>query len=103
MKKEVLSKLLTQAAKFKIIDEPLMHNSMNKLTKKIPKITSFINYSKSPERHQPDLMDHIPEPFQQIRSVPLWDRQTFPTLSTPIPDIRTEGIQPGHVRRDTAL
>lgn len=96
-------KVLTQAAKFKRLDDHPMQNSMKQPTKNRLKRTSFVKHSKSLERQQPDLMDHIPEPIQQIASVPLWNRQTFPKISTTIPGIATKGMQPGHVRKDTTL
>ena len=85
-------KVLTQAAKFKRLDDHPMQNSMKQPTKNRLKRTSFVKHSKSLERQQPDLMDHIPEPIQQIASVPLWNRQTFPKISTTIPGIATKGM-----------
>jgi len=76
---------------------------MKQPTKNRLKRTSFVKHSKSLDRQQPDLMDHIPEPIQQIASIPLWNRQTFPQNSTTIPGIATKGMQPGHVRKDTTL
>ena len=54
-------KVLMQAAKFKRLQDHLIHEYMNQPTSGRLKRSNFIQHTRVPERRNPELLDHMPK------------------------------------------
>ena len=96
-------KVLTQAAKFKRLDDHPMHNISRAPQKTRLKRTSFVKEARRLEQNEPEFMDQIPEPIQQTSSIPPWKEQALPTIITSIAGIKNKESQPELVRRNISM
>ena len=96
-------KVLTQAAKFKRLQNHPMHERMNMPTKGRLKRSSFINQSRILEKIDPEILNHIPTPIPITASVPSWERLKFPAIREDIPGIGKKGTQSDPERKSLTL
>ena len=87
------TKILTQAAKFKRLENHPMHSRMKKPTKGRLKRESFIHQSRRLERQLPGMMEHEAKAIPAHVTHPLWERQLFPKIVTSIPGVEKRGTQ----------
>ena len=63
-------KILTQAAKFKRLQDHPMHERMNQPTRGRLQRSSFLKHSRILERRNPELLDHMPKPIPAVKTIP---------------------------------
>ena len=94
-------KVLSQAAKFRRMEDHPMNQCMRQSTKtRLKSRTSFIHHSRDLER---DVQSHIPKPIAQADVLPPWERSCLPKICTSIPGIRRKGQQSDLQRKHLAL
>ena len=94
-------KVLSQAAKFRRLEDHPMNQRMRQPTKsRLKSRTSFIHHSRDLER---DVQSHIPKPIAQADVLPPWERSCLPKICTSIPGIRRKGHQSDLQRKHLAL
>ena len=94
-------KVLSQAAKFRRMEDHPMNQRMRQPTKsRLKSRTSFIHHSRDLER---DVQSHIPKPIAQADVLPPWERASLPKICTSIPGIRRKGQQSDLQRKHLAL
>ena len=94
-------KVLSQAAKFRRMEDHPMNQRMRQPTKtRLKSRTSFIHHSRDLER---DVQSHIPKPIAQADVLPPWERTSLPKICTSIPGIRRKGQQSDLQRKHLAL
>ena len=96
-------KVLTQAAKYKRLQEHPMCQRMNQPTKGRLKRSSFIHHSRMLERENPELLHHMPKAIPPVSTVPPWNRAPFPTICTNIPGIGNKSSQLDPERKSLTL
>ena len=86
-------KTLTQATKFKCLQNHPMRGRMSAPSKGRLKRSSFLNHSRILERRNPVLLDHEYSDIPITASIPPWQRTNFPTISLDIPGIQQKSTQ----------
>ena len=95
-------KVLTQAAKFKRLQDHPMHERMNQPTKRRLKRSSFLQHSRILER-KTELLDHMPKPIPSVKTIPSWKRGQLPRMCTKVPGVADRGCQPEPERKSLTL
>ena len=68
-------KVLTQAAKFKRLQDHPTHERMNQQTRGILKRSNVLQHNMILERRNLQLLDHMPKPIPSVKTNPSWKRQ----------------------------
>ena len=97
------TKILTQAAKFKCLQNHPMRKRMSEPTKGRLQRKSFIHNSRILERRDAELLDHEHAEIPGTPSVPAWKRKGFPKIQTSIPGIGLKGTQTDAERKSLTL
>lgn len=97
------TKVLTQATKFKCIQNHPMRERMSKPTKGRLKRSSFIHQSRILERRKPELLDHMLTEIPLTASAPSWQRLNYPSIVTDIPGIGQRETQSELERKSLTL
>jgi ribonuclease HI len=97
------TKILTQAAKFKRLQDHPMRERMSQPTKGRLKRGSFIHQSRTLERHHTDLLDHDPREIPRCLAVPAWSEGTFPLIQCSIPGVGSKDSQSGPEKKSYTL
>lgn len=97
------TKILTQAAKFKRLENHPMNSRMSRPTKARLKRSSFIHQTRRLERTMPVMMEHEAKPIPTNAALPAWKRHMFPTLITTIPGVEERGTQSDAQRKALTL
>ena len=94
-------KVLSQAAKFKRLEDHPMNQRMRQPTKmRLKKRTSFIRKSRDLQSKYQNL---TPKHISQTCELPPWNRSYLPTICTSIPGIGKKGQQSDLQRKQLAL
>ena len=96
-------KVLTQAAKFKRLQDHPMHERMNQPTRGRLKRSNFLQHSRILERKNSELLDHMPKPIPSVKTIPSWKRGQLPRMCTKVPGIANRGCQPEPERKSLTL
>ena len=97
------TKILTQAAKFKRLQDHPMHKHMNQPTSGRLKRSNFLQHSRILERRIPELLDHMPKPIPSVKTIPSWKRGQLPRVCTKVPGVTDRGCQPEPERKSLTL
>ena len=92
-------KLLSQAAKFKRLQDHPMRQRLSQPTKGRLKRESFIHQSRILERRQEDILDHDPKDIPPCLAVPAWSESTSPIIRCTIPCVGQKDSQSGPERK----
>ena len=92
-------KLLSQAAKFKRLQDHPMRQRLSRPTKGRLKRESFIHQSRIFERRQEDILDRDPEVIPPCLAVPAWSGRTSPIIRCTIPGVDQKDSQSGPERK----
>ena len=92
-------KLLSQAAKFKRLQDHPMRQRLSQPTKGRLKRESFVHQSRMLERRQEDILDHDPKEIPPCLAVPAWSGRTFPVIRCTIPGVGQKDSQSGPERK----
>ena len=84
-------KILTQAAKFKRLQDHPMHEHMNQPTRGRLKRSEFLQHSWILERRNSELLDHMPKPMPAVKTIPSWKRGQLPRVCTKMPGVADRG------------
>ena len=85
-------KVLTQAAKFKRLQDHLMHERMNQPTRGELKRSNFLQHSRTLERRNPELLDPVSKPFHQSRPSPLGNKGKSRECALKCQGLQTEAV-----------
>ena len=96
-------KILTQAAKFKRLQDHPMHERMNQPTRGRLKRSNLLQLSRVLERRNSELLDHMPKPIPAIKTIPSWKRGQLPRVCTEVPGVADRGCQPEPERKSLTL
>jgi len=98
-------KVLSQAAKFKRLNDHPMQNIMARRAPKKPRLQrkTFCKEAKRLEQIEPDFVDQIPDPIHQTSSIPHWKEQTTPVIITSIPGVTNKDTRPELIRRNISM
>ena len=96
-------KVLTQAAKFKRLQDNLMHERMNQPKKGTLKRSNLIQHSRILERRNSELLDHMPKPIPSVKTIPSWKQGQLPRVCTKVPGVTDRGCQPEPERKSLTL
>ena len=96
-------KVLTQAAKFKRLQDHPMHERMNQPTRGRLKRSNFLQHSRILERKNSELLDHMPKPIPSVKTIPSWKRGQLPRMCTKVPGVANRGCQPEPERKSLTL
>ena len=88
-------KILTQAAKFKRLQDHPMHERMNQPTRGRLKRSNFLQHSRILERR-----NHMPKPIAAVKTIPSWKRGR---VCTKVPGVADKGCQPEPERKSLTL
>ena len=97
------TKLLTQAAKFKRLQDHPMRQRLSEPTKGRLKRGSFIHESRKLERQHQDFLDHEPKEIPRCRAVPAWNDGAFPTIQCHVPGVGPKDSQSGPEKKTYTL
>ena len=92
-------KLLSQAAKFKRLQDHPTRQRLPQPTKGRLKRESFIHRSRILERRQEDILDHDPKEIPPCLAVPAWSESTSPIIRCTIPGVGQKDSQSGPERK----
>ena len=92
-------KLLSQAAKFKRLQDHRMRQRLSQPTKGRLKRESFVHQSRILERRQEDILDHDPKEIPPCLAVPAWSGRTSPVIRCTIPGVGQKDSQSGPERK----
>ena len=92
-------KLLSQAAKFKRLQDHPMRQRLSQPTKGRLKRESFVHQSRMLERRQEDILDHDPKEIPPCLAVPAWSGRTSPVIRCTIPGVGQKDSQSGPDRK----
>ena len=92
-------KLLSQAAKFKRLQDHPMRQRLSQPTKGRLKRESFVHQSRMLERRQEDILDYDPKEIPPCLAVPAWSGQTSPVIRCTIPGVGQKDSQSGPERK----
>ena len=87
------TKILTQSAKYKRLEDHPMRTRMSDITKCRLKRSSFLHQSRRLERKNKDLLEHANKPIPTHSALPTWNRKQFPEIRESIPGIQKKGEQ----------
>ena len=96
-------KLLSQAAKFKRLQDHPMRQRLSQLTKGRLKRESFSHQSRILERRQEDILDHDPKEIPPCLAIPAWSERTSPIIQCIIPGVGQKDSQSGPERKSLTL
>ena len=96
-------KLLSQAAKFKRLQDHPMRQRLSQPTKGRLKRKSFIDQSRILERRQEDILDDDPKEIPSCLAVPAWSEGTSPIIRCTILGIDQKDSQSGPERKSLTL
>ena len=96
-------KILTQAVKFKRLQDHPNHEHMNQPTRGRLRRSNFLQHSRIPERRNSELQDHMPKPIPAVKTIPSWKRGQFPRVCTKVPGVADRGCQPEPERKSLTL
>ena len=96
-------KVLTQAAKFKRLQDHPMHERMNQPRRGRLNRSNFLHHSRILERRSSELLDHIPKPIPAVKTIPSWKRGQLPRVCTKVPGGADGGCQPEPERKSLTL
>ena len=96
-------KVLTQAAKFKRLQDHLIHERMNQPARGRLKRSNFQKHSRILKRKNSELLDHMPKPIPSVKTIPSWKRGQLPRLCTKVPGVAGRGCQPEPERKSLTL
>ena len=97
------TKILTQAAKFKCLQNHPMRKRMSEPTKGRLQRKSFIHNSRILERRDSELLDHQHSDIPAVPSVPAWKRNIFPKIQTDIPGVGQKDTQSNAERKSLTI
>ena len=92
-------KLLSQAAKFKRLQDHPMRQRLPQPTKGRLKRESFVHQSRMLEHQQEDILDHDPKEIPPCLVVPAWNGRTSPVIRCTIPGVGQKDSQSGPERK----
>ena len=95
-------KVLTQAAKFKRLQDHAMHEHMNQPTRGRLKRSNFLQRSRILEIRNPELLDHMPKPILSVKTHPSSKLQ-LPRIYTKVSWVIDGGCQPDPERKSLTL
>ena len=95
-------KVLTQAAKFKRLQDHPMHERMNHPTIERLKRSNFLQHSRILEKRNHELQDHMPKSTPVVKINPSWKRQ-FPRMCTKVPGVVDRCCPPEPERKSLTL
>ena len=93
-------KVLTQAAKFKRLQDHPMHESANKGGLKR---FNFLQHSRILKRRNSELLDHAPKPIPSVKTIRSWKRGQLPRMCIKVPGVADRGCQPEPERKSLTL
>ena len=96
-------KILTQAAKFKRLQNHPMHERMNQPTTGRPKRFNFLQHSRILDRRNSELLDHVPKSIPAVKTIPSWKRGQLPRVCTKVPGVADRSCQPEPERKSLTL
>ena len=96
-------KVLTQAAKFKRLQDHPMHERMNQPTRGRLKRSNFLQHSRILERKSSELLEHMTKPILTVKTIPSWKRGQLPRICTKVPGVADRGCQPETERKSLTL
>ena len=96
-------KVLTQATKFKRLQDHPMHERMNQPTRGRLKRSNFLQHSRILERKNSELLDHMPKPIPSVKTIPSWKRGQLPKMCTKVPGVADRDCQPEPERKSLTL
>ena len=85
-------KVVTQAAKFKRLQDHPMLERMNQSTRGRLGRSNFIQYSRIFERKNPELPDHITKPIPSVKTVPFCKREQLQEYALTCQGSQTEAF-----------
>ena len=97
------AKILTQAAKFKRLQDHPMKNRLSQPTKGRLKRGSFVHQSRMLERQHQDILDHDPKEIPQCLAVPAWSEETPALFKCSIPGVGPKDSQSGPERKSHTI
>ena len=84
-------KILTQAAKFKRLQDHPMQKRMNQPTRGRLKTSNFLQHCRILERRNSELLDHMPKPIPSLKSILSWKPGQPPKTCTKVPGVADRG------------
>ena len=96
-------KVLTQAAKFKRLQDHPMHKRMNQPTRGRLKRASFIQRYRILERRNTELLDHMSKSIPSVKTVPSWKRGQLQRICNKVSGVAGRGCQPEPERKSLTL
>ena len=97
------TKLLTQAAKFKRLQDHPMKNRLAQPTKGRLRRGSFVHQSRKLEPQHQDILDHDPKEIPRCLAVPAWSEGTLPLIQSNIPGVGPKDSQSGPEKKSYTL
>ena len=96
-------KILTQAAKFKRLQDHPIHERINQPTRGRLKRSNFLQHNRILERRNSELLDHIPKPIPSVKTIPSWKQGQLPRMCTKVPGFADKGCQAEPERKPLTL
>ena len=96
-------KVLTQAAKFKRLQDHPMHERMNQPTRGRLKMSNFLQHGRILERKNSELLNYMPKPIPSVKTIPSWKRGKLPRMCTKVPGDAERGYQSEPERKSLTL
>ena len=93
------TKLLTQTAKFKRLQDHPMKDRLSQPTKGCLKRGSFVHQTRALERQHQDIMDHVPKEIPRCQTTPAWKERNPTSILCAIPGIGPKCTQSGPERK----
>ena len=98
------TKLLTQAAKFKRLQDHPMKDRLSQPTKgRLKSRGSFVHLSRTLEKQHLDILNQDPKEIPRCRAVPAWSGGTPPLIRCTIPGVGPKDSQSGPERKSYTL
>ena len=82
--------VLTQAAKFKRLQDHPMHERMNQPTRGRLKRSNFLQHSRILETRNPELLDHMPKSIPSVKTIPSWKQDNSQECALKCQGLQTE-------------